>query len=65
MASDLVNNYVTMLQSEERLFTFGESSLFLLISRKQFNNSPVERNRLTQWVFISNSELYKIMANPD
>jgi hypothetical protein len=26
MASDLVNNYKTMLQSEERLFTFGESS---------------------------------------
>jgi outer membrane protein TolC len=34
MASDLVNNYVTMLQSEERLFTFGESSLFLLIVAK-------------------------------
>jgi hypothetical protein len=32
MASDLVNNYV--LQSEERLFTFGESSLFLLIVAK-------------------------------
>jgi hypothetical protein len=34
MASDLVNNYVTMLQSEERLFTFGESSLFLINHRE-------------------------------
>jgi hypothetical protein len=45
MASDLVNNYVTMLQSEERLFTFGK---FTFLRDKQFNNSPVERNRLTQ-----------------
>lgn len=34
MATDLVNNYITMLQSEERLFTFGESSLFLINSRE-------------------------------
>jgi hypothetical protein len=33
MASDLVNNYVTMLQSEERLFTFGKFT-FLINSRE-------------------------------
>jgi hypothetical protein len=34
MASDLVNNYVTMLQSEERLFTWRKFTLFLLIVAK-------------------------------
>jgi hypothetical protein len=29
MASDLVNNYVTMLQSEERLFTLEKVHFFL------------------------------------
>jgi hypothetical protein len=33
MASDLVNNYVTMLQSEERLFTL-EKVHFLINSRE-------------------------------
>jgi hypothetical protein len=47
MASDLVNNYVTMLQSEERLFTLEKVHSFLINSRES-NNSPVERNRLTQ-----------------
>jgi hypothetical protein len=63
MASDLVNNYVTMLQSEERLFTWRKFT-FLINSR--------ESSLITVWTqsayamsFISNSELYKIMANPD
>lgn len=64
--SGLVNDNNTMLQSEERLFTFGESSLFLINTRE--NNlvtaqlaSIVLENRF----YISNSELFKIMANPD
>jgi hypothetical protein len=57
--SDLVNNYVTMLQSEEVVY-FGESSLFLINSRESSLTA-----QLTATLFISNSELYKIMANPD
>jgi outer membrane protein TolC len=63
---DLVKDNATMLQSEERLFSFGESSLFLINTRE--NNlvsaqlaSIVLENRF----YISNSELFKIMANPD
>ena len=66
LISGLVNDNNTMLQSEERLFTFGESSLFLINTRE--NNlvtaqlaSIVLENRF----YISNSELFKIMANPD
>ncbi len=66
LINGLVNDNNTMLQSEERLFTFGESSLFLINTRE--NNlvtaqlaSIVLENRF----YISNSELFKIMANPD
>jgi outer membrane protein TolC len=62
----LVKDNATMLNSEERLFSFGESSLFLINTRE--NNlvsaqlaSIVLENRF----YISNSELFKIMANPD
>lgn len=66
MASDLVNNYKTMLQSEERLFTFGESSLFLINSRESsLITAQLTAIALRNEFFISNSELYKIMANPD
>jgi hypothetical protein len=34
MASDLVNNYVTMLQSEERLFTLEKVHSFFINSRE-------------------------------
>ena len=66
MASDLVNNYITMLKSEERLFTFGESSLFLINSRESsLITAQLNAIALRNEFFISNSELYKIMANPD
>jgi outer membrane protein TolC len=66
MATDLVNNYITMLQSEERLFTFGESSLFLINSRESsLITAQLNAISLRNEFFISNSELYKIMANPD
>jgi outer membrane protein TolC len=66
MASNLVNNYITMLQSEERLFTFGESSLFLINSRESsLITAQLNAIGLRNEFFISNSELYKIMANPD
>ena len=62
----LVLDNITMLNSEERLFTFGESSLFLINTRE--NNvvsAQLSKIALENRFYISNSELFKIMANPD
>ena len=66
LISGLVNDNNTMLLSEERLFTFGESSLFLINTRE--NNlvtAQLASILLENRFYISNSELFKIMANPD
>jgi len=66
LANELVNNYNTMLQSEERLFIFGESSLFLINSRESsLITAQLTAIALRNEFCVSNSELYKIMANPD
>ena len=62
----LVTDNTTMLTSEERLFSFGESSMFLINSRE--NNlvtAQLADIALENRFFISNSELFRIMANPD
>ncbi|MFV8464599.1 TolC family protein [Flavobacterium sp. LB1P62] len=62
----LVQDNLTMLNSEERLFSFGESSLFLINTRE--NNlvvAQLSKIALENRFYISNSELFKIMANPD
>ena len=66
LVSELVFDYSTMLTSEERLFSFGESSIFLINSRE--NNlvaSQLTEISLENRYFISKAELFKIMANPD
>ena len=66
LINGLVNDNNTMLLSEERLFTFGESSLFLINTRE--NNvvsAQLSKIALENRFYISNSELFKIMANPD
>jgi outer membrane protein TolC len=66
LSADLVNDYTIMLSSEERLFSFGESSIFLLNTREnnlvsaQLTNIVLE-NRF----YNSNALLFKILANPD
>ena len=64
--NDLVKDNLTMLSSEERLFSFGESSIFLINSREN-NLVIVQLLQITleNRYYISNSELFKIMANPD
>ena len=62
----LVTDNLTMLKSEERLFSYGESSLFLINTRE--NNlvtAQLSKIAIENRFFISNSELFKIMANPD
>jgi outer membrane protein TolC len=66
LAKDLVENNVTMLNSEERLFSFGESSLFLINTRENnLVSAKLAAIALENRFYISNSELFKIMANPD
>jgi len=66
LIKSLVQDNLTMLNSEERLFSFGESSLFLINTRE--NNlviAQLSKIALENRFYISNSELFKIMANPD
>ncbi len=62
----LVTDYKTMLNSEERLFSFGESSIFLINSREN-NLVSAQLSQLTieNKFFESNALLFKIMANPE
>ncbi|NBL63646.1 TolC family protein [Flavobacterium sp. NST-5] len=63
---NLVEDYQTMLNSEERLFSFGESSIFLINSRENnLVNSQLSALNLENRFLISHAELYRIMANPD
>lgn len=62
----LAEDYAVMLKSEERLFTFGESSLFLINSRENsLISAQLASIALENRYFNSNAELFKIMANPD
>ena len=62
----LVEDNRTMLNSEERLFSFGESSLFLINTRENnLVSAQLSKIALENRFYISNSELFKIMANPD
>lgn len=66
LISDLVKDYNIMLRSEERLFSFGESSIFLINSRENnLVSSQLSELSLENRYLISNAELFKIMANPD
>jgi outer membrane protein TolC len=61
---DLVNDNNIMLKSEERLFSFGESSLFLINSRE--NNlvaAQLSKIAIENRFYISNADLYKILVN--
>lgn len=63
---DLVKDYSTMLNSEEKLFSFGESSIFLINSRENnLVSAKLSQISLENQFYLSNAELYKILANPD
>ena len=62
----LVEDNLTMLNSEERLFSFGESSLFLINTRENnLVSAQLSQIALENRFYVANSELFKIMANPD
>ncbi len=61
----LVTDYQTLLLSEEKLFSFGESSLFLINSRE--NNlvaAQLSKLQLENRFYDSNAALFKIMGTP-
>jgi outer membrane protein TolC len=63
---NLVNDYTVMLNSEEKLFSFGESSIFLINSRENnLVSAKLSQISIENQFYISNAELYKILANPD
>lgn len=66
LISSLVDDNNTMLTSEERLFSFGESSIFLINSRENnLVSAQLSKISLENRYLISNAELFKIMANPE
>jgi len=63
---NLVQDYLIMLNSEEKLFSFGESSIFLINSRENnLVSAKLSQISIENQFYISNAELYKILANPD
>ena len=62
--SNLVNDNQTMLNSEERLFSFGESSIFLINSREN-NLVTAQLNKilLENRFYISNADMFRALAN--
>ena len=59
----LVNDYSTMLQSEERLFSFGESSIFLINSRENsLITSQISQINLENRYLQSYANLFRIMG---
>jgi outer membrane protein TolC len=66
LIENLVLDYNTMLSSEERLFTFGESSIFLINTRENnLVSAQLSKLLIENRYFDSNAKLFKIMANPE
>lgn len=64
LIKSLAQDNLLMLNSEERLFSFGESSLFLINTRENnLVSAQLSKIALENRFYISNSELFKIMAN--
>ena len=58
-----MEDYFKMLQSEERLFSFGESSLFLINSRENsLITSQISKINLENRYLNSFASLFKIMG---
>ncbi|WP_372973399.1 TolC family protein [Muriicola sp.] len=64
---DIVNNYRTLLAGEERKFSFGESSLFLINSREsRLIDARLKQNELQNKFFKAKAKLFQSLAiNPE
>jgi outer membrane protein TolC len=60
---NLVNDYKKMLEAEERLFSFGESSIFILNSRENnLISAKIQQIDLENSFLVSNADLFRILA---
>ncbi len=64
---DIVNNYGVLLSGEERKFSFGESSLFLINSRENtLIDARLKQNELQNKFFTAKAKLFQSLAiNPE
>ena len=63
MIGDMIVNYRTLLQGEERKFNFGESSLFLINSREsKLIDAELKGNSLQNKYYLSKIKLFKGLA---
>ncbi|MDP5228760.1 MAG: TolC family protein [Cellulophaga sp.] len=66
LIDDIVQNYRTLLMAEERKFSFGESSLFLINSREsKLIDSELKKNQVQNKFFTAKAKLFNSLAtNP-
>jgi len=64
---EIVENYRILLNGEERKFSFGESSLFLINSREnKLIDARLKQNELQNKFFAAKAKLFKSLAiNPE
>lgn len=67
LIDDIVANYNTMLSAEERKFSFGESSLFLINSREsKLIDAVLKQNLVQNKFFKAKAKLFNSLAvNPE
>ena len=67
LISDIVSNYSRMLAAEERKFSFGESSLFLINSREsKLIDAELKQNEVQNKFFTTKAKLFNSLAvNPE
>lgn len=66
LIDDIVENYTTLLAAEERKFSFGESSLFLINSREsKLIDAVLKQNQVENKYFTAKAKLFNSLAvNP-
>lgn len=64
LIQNIVTDYNSLLKAEERKFSFGESSLFLINSReKSFIEARLKENSLQNKFFVVKAKLFNSLAN--
>ena len=66
LIGDIVKDYSTLLSGEERKFSFGESSLFLINSREsKLIDAYLKQNEMQNKFYYTKAQLFKSLAiNP-
>ncbi|MCE2613323.1 TolC family protein [Flavobacteriaceae bacterium D16] len=66
LITSIVTDYQTLLSAEERKFSFGESSLFLINSREsKLIEAELKRNQLQNKYYFAKAKLFRSLAiNP-